>query len=57
MKKFLIIGHQNAITYKEVFKLFKDNKVWLGFGFPGSAGHFINNKYENYAKASDKKEG
>ena len=56
-KKFLIIGHQNAITYKEVFKLFKDNKVWLGFGFPGSAGHFINHKYENYAKASDKKEG
>ena len=35
-KKFLIIGHQNAITYKEVFKLFKDNKVWLGFGFPPS---------------------
>ncbi|MBU4481868.1 adenine-specific methyltransferase EcoRI family protein, partial [Patescibacteria group bacterium] len=29
-KKFIIIGHQNAITYKEIFKLIKDNKIWLG---------------------------
>jgi hypothetical protein len=29
-KRFLIIGNQNAITYKEVFKLIKENKVWLG---------------------------
>jgi hypothetical protein len=29
-KKFLIIGNMNAITYKEVFKLIKENKVWLG---------------------------
>lgn len=29
-KKFLIIGNMNAITYKEVFPLLKDNKVWLG---------------------------
>ena len=29
-KKFLIIGNINAITYKEVFPLIKDNKVWLG---------------------------
>lgn len=29
-KKFLIIGNVNAITYKEVFPLIKDNKVWLG---------------------------
>lgn len=29
-KKFLIIGHQNAITYKEVFHLIKENKMWLG---------------------------
>lgn len=30
-KKFLIIGTQNNITYKEVFPLIKDNKVWLGY--------------------------
>lgn len=29
-KKFLIIGNVNAITYKEVFPLIKENKVWLG---------------------------
>jgi hypothetical protein len=29
-KKFLIIGTLNAITYKEVFPLLKENKVWLG---------------------------
>lgn len=29
-KKFLILGNVNAITYKEIFPLFKDNKLWLG---------------------------
>ena len=29
-KKFVIIGNMNAITYKEVFPLIKDNKMWLG---------------------------
>lgn len=32
-KKFLIIGNQNAITYKEIFPLIKDNKMWLGNRF------------------------
>jgi len=30
-KKFLIIGNQNAITYKEIFPLIKNNKIWLGY--------------------------
>ena len=29
-KKFLIVGSQNAITYKEIFPLIKDNRMWLG---------------------------
>ena len=29
-KKFIIIGNVNAISYKETFKLIKDNKLWLG---------------------------
>lgn len=29
-KKFLILGNMNAITYKEIFPLIKDNKIWLG---------------------------
>ena len=32
-KKFIIIGNQNAITYKEIFQLIKDNKIWLGLNF------------------------
>ncbi len=30
-KKFLIIGTQNAIHYKEIFPLIKENKMWLGY--------------------------
>lgn len=30
-KKFVIIGSQNAITYKEVFPLLKEDRVWLGY--------------------------
>lgn len=30
-KKFLIIGNINAVTYKNVFPLFKENKIWLGY--------------------------
>ena len=33
-KKFLIIGNQNAITYKEIFSLIKANKIWLGYTNP-----------------------
>ncbi len=29
-KKFLIIGNTNALTYKEIFPLIKNNKIWLG---------------------------
>ncbi len=30
-KQFLIIGNQNAFTYKEIFKLIKENKIWTGY--------------------------
>ena len=32
-KDFLIIGNQNAITYKEIFPLFKDDLLWMGYNF------------------------
>lgn len=35
-KKFLILGDQNAITYKETFKLIKENKLWLGYDNGGT---------------------
>ena len=33
-KDFLIIGNKNAITYKEIFPLIKENKMWLGYSQP-----------------------
>ena len=53
-KKFLIIGHQNAITYREFFPLLQSNQVWLGYGFRGAAAHFFS-PYEDIATAGDHK--
>lgn len=39
-KKFSIIGNMNAITYKEVFPLIKEDKVWLGNGFHAGNAYF-----------------
>lgn len=39
-KKFIIIGSKNAITYKDVFKLIQENKVWLGNGFSNGNAFF-----------------
>ena len=55
-KQFTIIGNQNAITYKEIFPLIKDNRMWLGKGFNGGAAHFIS-PYQDIATAGDHKEG
>ena len=38
-KKFLIIGNTNSITYKEVFPLIKDNRLWLGCTIHQRASH------------------
>jgi DNA-cytosine methyltransferase len=32
-KKYLLIGNQNAITYKEIFPLIQQNKAWIGYHF------------------------
>ena len=39
-KKFLIIGNMNAITYKEIFPLIKDGKLWMGYGFNRNNAYF-----------------
>ncbi|MEI7615637.1 MAG: adenine-specific methyltransferase EcoRI family protein [Actinomycetota bacterium] len=55
-KKFLIMGNQNAITYKEIFKLIKENKVWLGQSLNGRNILFqIPDYYESYYKILDGK--
>ncbi len=45
-KKFLIIGGQNAITYKEVFHLIKNNKVWLGVDNGGTKWFRVPDDYD-----------
>ena len=46
-KKFLVIGNQNAITYKEIFPLIKDNKLWFGLTMNGSNRYFrVPDSYE-----------
>lgn len=48
-KKFLIIGNINAITYKEIFKIIKDNKAWLGINLGrGVSGFIVPEHYELY---------
>lgn len=48
-KKFLIIGNINAITYKEIFKLIKENKTWLGINLGrGISGFIVPEHYELY---------
>ncbi len=48
-KKFLVIGNINAITYKEIFKLIKNNKVWMGINMGrGISGFIVPEHYELY---------
>ncbi|MGE3467975.1 MAG: adenine-specific methyltransferase EcoRI family protein [Pyrinomonadaceae bacterium] len=47
-KKFIIIGTQNALHYQEIFKLFKDNKMWLGNGFENGNAFFQTPDGETY---------
>ncbi len=63
-KQFLIIGNVNAITYKEIFPLIKDNRVWLGYSIHSgdrefrvpddypleAAGHRIDEKGRKYIR-------
>lgn len=55
-KQFIIVGNQNAITYKEVFPLLRDNRIWLGNGFKGNVGFFAS-PYEDTASSSDHRDG
>jgi len=55
-KKFLIVGNQGAIIYKEIFPSVINNKIWLGYGFKGGAAHFVS-PYPDNATAADHKKG
>src|SRR3989339_836663 len=55
-KKFLIIGNLNAITYKEVFPLLKENKVWLGNNCKVNGGAMFFEIPENIANLEQVRE-
>lgn len=49
-KQFVIIGNMNAVTYKEMFPLIKENKMWLGNGFQNGNAYFrVEAPRESYA--------
>lgn len=56
-KKFVIIGAMNAITYKEIFPLLKDNRMWLGAGKNDGRNvwYQVPDTYESYHKLEDGK--
>lgn len=59
-KKFVLIGPYNAITYKEIFPLIKNNSLWLGYGFKAGNAFFkipIEQKREYASGVYDEKTG
>lgn len=52
-KRFVIIGNQNAITYKEIFPLLKDNVMWLGNN-SGAQEFLVPQTYESKNTYKDK---
>ncbi len=57
-KKFIIIGNKNAITYKEVFQLIREDKMWIGVMPMGTdilfdlPQHYIDNMLKNKKEGS-----
>lgn len=49
-KKFLIVGSTNAATYKEIFQLLKQDKIWLGYGFKAGNAYFKTPHAKDFAK-------
>lgn len=54
-KLFIIIGNKNAITYKEIFQLLKENKIWLGYRNINADMWFIVPEDYKYEKIIDGK--
>lgn len=53
-KDFIIIGNTNALTYKETFKLFKEDKIRTGYtNFNVGMFFFVPDSYEKYTKIVD----
>lgn len=53
-KLFLIIGNINAITYKEIFKLIKEGKLWGGYIFNKTLEFAVPKEYKGELKNGKK---
>lgn len=51
-KKFVVLGNMNALTYKELFPLIKNNQIWVGYGFNKSV--IYKTPYPNKLEANRK---
>lgn len=49
-KQFLIMGNNNSIAAKEIFKLIKEGKVWLGYGVNKTVEFALSDKYEKWGR-------
>lgn len=50
-KKFIILGNQNALSYKEIFPLLKNNQVWYGASIHSGGVTFrMPDDYDSYSK-------
>ena len=49
-KKFIIIGNNNALTYKDIFQLIKDNKIWLGINSNKTLEYSMPMSYEKWER-------
>ena len=56
-KKFLIIGHQNALTYKEIFPLIKNNRIWWGFNNFDNSRFTMPSEYYNGSTYQEFRDG
>ena len=57
-KRFLIIGNINSITYKEIFPLIMQNKMWLGYGMGRAiSGFIVPDDYELYGTEARLEDG
>ena len=54
-KMFLVVGNQNAVTYREIFNLMKENRLWLGVDNGGTKWFRVPDDYDHFITESRKK--
>lgn len=54
-KKFLLLGNNNAITYKEIFPLIKENKLWLGYSNNKTMEFVLSDSYKKWDRIENGK--